>query len=482
MRGRRGIVHDLGVLTAAQAAALLLNVAALVVIARKVGAHWFGVLQVGVAVSAYALIVAEWGLFSTGVRAVARLDRAADILAYARGHVGLLAALAGAVLLAGGALLPLFPFFAADPWVFVLYLLAVVPQVYMLDWIGVGLERVVAVGAAKLSRSLVYAVVVLLALSALDGRLGWPAWRWVPVVYLFSLFVGDAVIGAPVARWLGRPVLPRFPGWADWRQRLSVAGPIGGGIVIMRLLLNVDIVLLGVLATPAVVGGYAAASKLVFTFVVATEVLWNALLPRLARLWQGDMERFRARWNLYLALVLAGYLPAAAGGVAVARPLVAALYGDRFPEAPLVFQVLSLSYVLLSLAQFCGNTLIACDRQRAYIPPLLAGAGVAVAGNLLLVPRHGAQGACLAMLASHLTLLAGTGWLCRAYLARSLARPAAAALGGSLTMALAVARLEAWPLAARIAAGAGLYAILAGPWLWLWARRMLAEQPPAAGA
>ncbi|MFH1841698.1 MAG: oligosaccharide flippase family protein [bacterium] len=59
MRSEKGILHNIGVLTLAQIVAQLLNVAALVYLARLVGSHWFGVLQIGVSISAYALIIAE---------------------------------------------------------------------------------------------------------------------------------------------------------------------------------------------------------------------------------------------------------------------------------------------------------------------------------------------------------------------------------------------------------------------------------------
>ncbi len=471
MRGKRGILHDLGILTVAQAATQLLNVVALVYVARAVGAHWFGVLQIGVAVSAYALITAEWGMFSSGVRAVSRLDDPRDVHRYASRHVGLLSALAIVVLAAGALLLPLLPFFREEPLVFLLYLLSVVPQVGMLDWVGVGLERMLWVGIAKVGRSLVYSVAVLLLLSSLAGRLGWPAYRWVPVIFLVSLLAGDLLIWGPVARWLGRPVWPAFGGWPDWRERLAVAGPIGGGIVVMRLLLNIDIIALGVLARPDVVGSYAAAGKIVFVLVTAVEVLWNAMLPRLSRLWRESPERFRSRLQLYLGLILAGFVPLAAGGMLLGGRLMDLLYGTQYPGAGLVFRVLSLSYVLLAVGQFFGNALIASDRQRAVFPPVALAAAVALGGNLLLVPRYGAGGACFAMLAAHATLLLVTGWICRALIGRTLLAAAGIAAAGAAAMALLLSRLPVWPLPVLVAIGIAAYGVLAGPWLWSWTRR-----------
>lgn len=476
MRGQSGILRNLGILTTAQILTQLLNVVALVYLARRVGAHWFGLLQIGVAVMAYALIVAEWGLFSTGVRAVSRLERPADVRAYASRHVGLMVALALLVFGAGALVLPRLPFFREDPWIFTLYLCAVVPQVMMLDWVAVGLERMTWPALAKVVRSLVYAVAVLTLLATLDGALGWPDHRWVPLLLLASLTAGNFVVALPLARWLGGAVWPAYGGREDWRARLSVAAPVGGAIVVMRVVLNVDLLLLGVLAPPDVAGGYAAAAKIVFVLVVAVEVLWNALLPRLSRLWRESPARFRARLALYLGLVLALFAPLAAGGAALGGPFMRALYGAQFPAAAPVFRILSVAYVVLATAQFLSNALVACDRQRAAFPPTAASAVVALAAAWWLIPRAGAAGAAWAMFLAHATLLAGVAWASRHLLGRRLGQGVAISMGAAVAMGLVVSRLgEDWPLPLTILAGAAFYALLAGWPLWNWWRRARAE-------
>ncbi len=472
MRGRQGILRNLGVLTLAQLAAQLLNVAALVYLARTVGSYWFGVLQFGVAFSAYALITAEWGLWVLGIRQVARLDDPASVRTYAGVHVGLLAVQAAVVLAAGALLLPLFPSWRDDPWILVLYLLAVVPQVFMYDWIGIGLEQMTWVGIVKICRSLFYALLLLGLLKACDGWLGWPAPRWVPVMFLAGFVLSNRVMAWRLGRWLGGGVRPRFGGWGEWRRRLGDAAPIGASSLTIRVVLGIDLIVLGVLVDPETMGSYAAAAKILFVLIIAVEVLWKALLPRLSRLWQESPEAFRERLNLYLGLVWAGFLPVAAGGLVIGERLMVLLYGEAFRGAGPVFRILSFAYVLLSLGMFLGNALIASDRQRAYFPPLLASAAVATAGNLILVPRLGALGACWAMLCAHALLCLTTAWVCRALLARSLLMPILTAASAALLMSAALRPLGAWPVVLQIGLGATLYVVLAGPPLWWWARRV----------
>jgi len=468
--GQRAVVRNIGVLGVAQAATMLLNLVALVVIARTVGEAWFGVLQWGVAFSAYALIVAEWGLATLAVREISRLDSPDAVHRYAATHQGLLVGLGAAVLLLGAAVLPLFAIARDDPVIALVYLATVVPFALSLDWVGIGLERLGTVSAVKTLRSLLYAAAVLGLLGAVDGLAGWPAARWVPVFFWGAWLLAAAAMAARVRQWLGRWVWPRPGPAAEWRRRLRATAPIGAGAVTLRVLLNVDVVLLGMLAAPAVVGNYAAAAKVVFVLTIAVEVVWKALLPRLSRAWHESPARCRQRFSLYLGLVLLALLPVAVGGAVLGEPLMALLYGDRFPGAGLVCRILSVSYVALAVGQFLGNGLIATDRQQRVFPPLAVAAAVAVVAVLALVPSGGGPAAALGMLAAHLTLLVLSGLVARDLVVRAFWRPALVATAAAAAMALAVLLLPAWPVLSRAAVGAAVYLVLALPLVWRWLR------------
>jgi O-antigen/teichoic acid export membrane protein len=475
MRGEKGILQNLGILTLAQVAAQLLNVVALVYVARTVGSHWFGVLQIGVAISAYALITAEWGMWALGIRQVARLESPGAVRRYASVHVGLLALLAVIVLGSGLLLLPLFPAHAEDVWVLVLYLLAVVPQIFMYDWIGIGLEQMTWVGIVKTCRSLFYAVLILLLLGRCEGWLGWPAYRWVPVMFLGGFIASNRIMAWRLTSWLGGGIGPAFTGGKEWLHRLSEAAPIGASNVTTRIVLGIDVILLGALTDPTIVGSYAAAAKILFVLIVAVEVLWKAFLPRLSRLWKESRAAFRGRFNLYLGLVWAGFIPAAIGGFVLGERLMGELYSDAFTNAGPVFRILSFSYVILASGMFFGNALIASDRQRAYFPPLLVSAVVAVVANLLLIPVHGALGACWAMLLAHGTLFGLTFWICRRFCSCWLLWPSGVAIVASLVMVQVIRLAERWPTVILISLGIVVYVVLAGPPLWLWSRRVVSR-------
>ncbi|MDO9693645.1 MAG: hypothetical protein Q7W56_02875, partial [Candidatus Latescibacteria bacterium] len=193
-----GLWRDLSVLAAGQGAAQLLNLAALVVVARALGGHWFGVLQVAAATSAYVLLAAEAGLFTLGVRDLARLDPldhagARDLVARRVGGLLLLALAAG---LLGAALLPWFGAPRLDPRLLWLYLAGVLPQALMADWVVLGLGRPAWAAAARTARSLVAALLVLLIFGGVGEGAGDGARLWAPLTYLAGFFAGNLVAAA----------------------------------------------------------------------------------------------------------------------------------------------------------------------------------------------------------------------------------------------------------------------------------------------
>ena len=470
------MLTSLGILSAGQVASQLLNMAALVYLADRLGAHWFGVVQVGVAVMSYALIVAEWGMMNLGIREVARLDQPPAIRRYVREHTGMMALQAVAVMAVGLLVLPRLPFYANAPLVYVLYLAAVFPQVYMQTWAAVGLEWMTLVGTSRVVRSLVYAALVLGVLRFLgpagDGRSA----IWVPAMFLAAMGIGNLVVNIPLARRFGGFLHPGRPSAIEARRRWRETASIGANNLVLRVILNIDIVVLGLLATPEAVGNYAAAARLVFLLVVAVEVLWAALLPRLSRLARTSRDDFLATFNLYLGLVAAVLAPFALGGALVGDDLVALLYRGGFPDAGPVFARLAVAYAFLALAMFLGNTLLAEDRQSRYMTPLTIASAVAVAGVTLLMPGGGVAGAALGMLIAHALLLAMLVVVSLHNFRRPLLTLAAGLVPALAALALAVHLLDGQPVLLRIAAGAAAYAAPAA-WPVLRFQRRLRRRP-----
>jgi O-antigen/teichoic acid export membrane protein len=458
---RDGVLFSLRILTLGQIVSQLANMAALVFLASYLGAHWFGVIQVGVALMSYALITAEWGMMSLGIREISRMDEPHQIFGYARQHMSQLALQAVGVLVIGLLVLPRLPFYQQDHWVFLLYLSAVIPQIYTQNWVAVGMEKMVYVGVSRIVRGLVYALLVVLLLRHLDGVWGVPGHRWVPIMFLVAMVGSNLTVNIPLARRLGSFVHPGRITWTDALRRWREASSIGTNIIILRMLFNIDIIILGSMAAPEVAGNYAAASRIMFLLVIGVEVLWAALLPRLSRLARESRAEFSRSFNLYFGLVAALLLPSAVGGYLVGTDFVDLLYEGKFPEAGPVFQILAVSYSLLALGTFLGNTLLADDRQKWYLLPLVASSIAAIVGVVLLVPAHAGLGASWAMLIAHSLLFMVLMVVHRGIFSRALGGMFLGILPSLVAMALAIDALSGNHVLLRIAAATLVYLLLA---------------------
>lgn len=461
MQGRQGVLHNFSRLTVGYALAQLLNLWALVFLAGHLGSHWFGVVQLGVTFMAYALIIGDWGMTYLGIREVSRLDEGPAILLYARRHVGLIAVQALVVTAVLWFAIPHLRFTAGDPWVFRLYLGTVLLQVGTFAWILVGLERMTMVGAGRIAQSALYALGVLVLLGPLAAGEREAAARWVPAMFLGATVGSNLLLAITVRRRLGGTVWPTLPPPREAVRRWRETAPLGANVVVGRVLLNLDLLVLGMLAAPEASGHYAAAARIVFITVVAVEILWSALLPRLSRLAKEDPQEFRRSFNLYLGGVLAILLPAAVGGALLGVPFVELLYRGEYPEAGGIFRILAVSYVLLAVGTFFGYALVAADRQREYLAPLGVSAVVAVVAVVFFWRAQGTIGAAWGMLTAHGLLLAILAVVWRRTFNGELGRMLLSLLPALGGLVGAVALTPSQHVLVRIAAGAAGYAALA---------------------
>ena len=268
----------------------------------------------------------------------------------------------------------------------------------------VGLGRFGRLGTAGVVNAAITlaGILLLLALGQLDlGTL--IAWNVIlPVV-------------STLPAWL---LLP--PGWLPWRI-MPGAGPGWTRTTVRREILgfskwmvvsNVgsilaqqgDLLLLGRLSSPAVVGVYSVALTLAGRLDTLNQSLLTVLLPRASRLQGAGAMRRYSRRVLAGTLLLAGLLGLFA---LLAQPAITLLYGERYTAAAGLFLAL-LGIVLFDLVT-SSLILLAFPLNR---PRVLAAAewlrvGVLGVAGGLLIPDFGGFGAAIARFLSR---VGGTAW------------------------------------------------------------------------
>jgi O-antigen/teichoic acid export membrane protein len=190
-----------------------------------------------------------------------------------------------------------------------------------------------------------------------------------------------------------------------------------------------------------------------FTFVATA--LAMAMFPNLARRAQAPSPELRASLRRALKCQVLMGLPLTLGLVLLAEPLIALLFQDKaFDAAATALRILSLGLTVIFLNHAARYALAALDRQRDYL--VAVGLGIVVNAVLcaMLVPGLGFVGACLAFLAAELAIWvvcqhALAAHVHPAEVARDAFRPVAAAGVAALWL---LALHAAPPLLAALAA------------------------------
>ncbi len=157
--------------------------------------------------------------------------------------------------------------------------------------------------------------------------------------------------------------------------------------------------LLGVIAGPLTVGVFKIGLAAATAIGQLTTPAWNAVMPRLARLWaSADFPAIRQliRQSTLLAAVI--LVPAAVIAILVRDPLLTLFGGHEAARAGLVFALVAVAQVVNGILFWNGQVLYASHRARIvtaiYLPCVAAMLGLVIG----LVHVWGADGAAASLL------------------------------------------------------------------------------------
>jgi O-antigen/teichoic acid export membrane protein len=245
--------------------------------------------------------------------------------------------------------------------------------------------------------------VLLLALvfTAIKLDVGMPGVAFVHLAANAALWAVTFIVVR--TRYLAAPL--RFLPSA-WRYMMREALPLGGGMVLRKLAVHMNVFLLTILATAGTVGLFNAAYRLPQMIEIGSTALAGVLFPALSRLAVTSRDDFYALFAGGMqSLVLigvggAGWLVLAAG------PVLNAADGDAFVGAHGTLVVLGFSLAFLVPGALLHAVFSALDRQHYFLRVTAVGVCVNAVLNLILIPQLEHLGAAFATLSSEIVTLA----------------------------------------------------------------------------
>jgi len=190
-------------------------------------------------------------------------------------------------------------------------------------------------------------------------------------------------------------------------------------VIFGEIYVRIDVLMLSLMTSDAVVGWYGAATRLYGTLLFIPTIMMTSVFPAMMRLGGGqdDAAFGRASERLMNLLLFSG-VPVAAGTIAVAAPLVKLLYGvGPFAQAAPNLQILGGSILLVSIDIILGTALIARGKEKPWACMAIAAAFFNPLLNLWAIPYaqlhcgNGGVGASWATLLTEVLMMFGAFWL-----------------------------------------------------------------------
>ena len=188
---------------------------------------------------------------------------------------------------------------------------------------------------------------------------------------------------------------------AECRALLRDSWPlvISGGMILIYM--RIDQVMLRQMATPAELGAYAAAVKLVEGWYFLPTAVVASAFPSIVEARLRDPAVFARRMQGLYAMMAAAAYAIAIPTCILAPWLVRLLYGPGYEAAAPMLAVMVWSLLFTNLGVARGAFLTSMNWTRPYLLTVALGGIVNMALNLLLIPRWGGMGAVIATMVAY---------------------------------------------------------------------------------
>jgi O-antigen/teichoic acid export membrane protein len=221
---------------------------------------------------------------------------------------------------------------------------------------------------------------------------------------LIATLVGVLVMGIAsqgVVQWVLRLRFTR-PNPGRWWSLIKAGFPFGIKGAANEFTRRFDTVFMSFALTHEAVGWYNVPLNMLLTMMVMAQSLAMSIYPTMVREYdsgRGSIQGTVQRAMRYLLLLS---LPAAIGGMLLADKIILVLYGEQFAPSIQVMRILVWALPFLFFAEMMGRTSNTLHLENQAARVSIINAVISIILNVILIPRLGATGAAIAMVATRL--------------------------------------------------------------------------------
>lgn len=374
----------------AEITGLVLGLVSTLWVSRTIGPTYFGYYAVMITIVTLGALLINAGLSTAGSQRVANDQSSAGEVAWlvivSRAFIAVVAILGGLFILAVAPIDPVL----RDYLRVGLTVWALTP--FRSEWILVAQGRLPALSALRVAGSVATVIAAFLLVRDVSGA---ERVAWIPVVGAAVSAAGSCAVAY---RWspFRRPT--------DTRVAEAVGAYVRGGLHYLKSDLSVfvftssDRLFLYAFATPAVVGLYEAAYRVILPFYTISVVLGDAMYLSLAQAY--GTPRLRATFRRYVDLMCFATIPLGFFLLAFSAPVIAILYGSNYAGSS---EYLAILGWVITFGYTSGVAVVpfsAWNRPREYGNATLLGGMLNLGLNFALIPPYEGFGAAWATVAA----------------------------------------------------------------------------------
>lgn len=278
------------------------------------------------------------------------------------------------------------------------------------------------------------------------------------MVAAFTVGSGLAWLTHQLALPVRRPRLAAS--WPAWKELLHSSWPLGALLLLNAIYFRIDTVVLSFWRTPAEVGWYSLAYRVIESALFFPAMFGGLLLPRLTEAATGGHQSRLRQYltqSLGLQLVVVGFIIITL--LMRAEAIIYFIADASFSPAAPILQLLSVALGIMFFGNIFGFTMIALHKQNSLLKIYGVLAVANTIGNILTVPRWGMTAAAVTTIITEAIATICAGWIIWRDIpyrlpVRSMSGTlAAACIAGTIYILLPVQ----WPLLTQVALAAAGY-------------------------
>lgn len=338
------------------AAIRLLGFVSTAYIARAVGNEGFGMVNFGLTLYSYGMLVVSPGLHIIGSRMASQQIAQPSLLLKQITSLRVMLSFLTGPIIAVCALL-----FIRDEvlrTVVLLYAITLLPFALNIEWYFQGRENIASIGINRTLSTLFYTVGVVVMVHSLNDI------YLIPVAFFIGTTINAILLHAANKRASATTTTLTAKASISWMMLLRSALPVGSAYIFAQVVMNAPILLLGVFSTTIEIGYFSAAMKIIFFLLTVDRAIYYLFFPLVSRTFASKPDALPHQINRIIRYVLVATLPLCVGGVIVSESLLTTVFGSTYASSSTMLQILFFYFFFTILNTIFVYLLIAIGKEK----------------------------------------------------------------------------------------------------------------------